>query len=143
KTGVSHAEAFRRDLKRAFGIEALAESRWAKVRDLTPRERELFEDTEFTRPVDFHSWRRAYSQALADANVSAQQAQALAGHASLDAHQRYLQNTSKMRELPAAALPQIRILPLRGGNNQGQNPENRLRGLDLNQRPSGYEPDEL
>jgi len=154
KTGVSHASAFRRDLRRAFGVEVLAKSRWAKARELTPRERELFEDTEFTRPVDFHSWRRAYSQALAEANVSAQQAQALAGHASLDAHQRYLLNTSKMRELPEAALPQIRVLPLRGANIQelpeatkGKSPDisglSGLRGLDLNQRPSGYEPDEL
>jgi integrase len=47
KTGVSHAGAFRRDLRRAFGIEVLgAKSRWAKVRDLNPRARELFEDTE-------------------------------------------------------------------------------------------------
>ena len=100
-----------------------------------------------------HAWishprRRAYSQALADANVSAQQAQALAGHALLDAHQRYLLNTSKMRELPEAALPQIRVLPLRGANNQGsagatkgKSPEisglSGLRGRDLNQRNLG------
>jgi hypothetical protein len=37
---------------------------WKQVRPLTPRKRELFEETEFTRPVDFHSWRRAYSPAL-------------------------------------------------------------------------------
>ncbi|HKO46870.1 MAG TPA: hypothetical protein VJV79_04065 [Polyangiaceae bacterium] len=79
-------------------------------RDLSPRERELFEDT-FTRPVDFHSWRRACSQALANVGASAQQASTLAGHASLDAHQRYLNNTSKMAEVPAAALPSIRVLP--------------------------------
>jgi hypothetical protein len=55
-------------------------------RELSPRERELFEDTPFTRPGDFHSWPRAYSQALAEAGASAHQAQALAGHASIDAH---------------------------------------------------------
>ena len=56
-------------------------------------------------PVDFHSWRRAYVQALADADVNAQAAAALAGHASLEAHARYLANTQKAREIPEAALP--------------------------------------
>jgi hypothetical protein len=95
-----------------------------------------------TKPVDFHSWRRAYSQALADANVSAQQAQALAGHASLDAHQRYLNNTAKMREVPAAALPNLRVLPcavpklggakaLRRGATKEKSPEFLARGFQL------------
>jgi uncharacterized protein (DUF433 family) len=40
-----------------------------------PRDRQTvknddIENTPFTKPVDFHSWRQAYSQALADANVS-------------------------------------------------------------------------
>jgi uncharacterized protein (DUF433 family) len=46
--------------------------------------------TPFTRRVDLHSWRRAYSQALANAGTSAQQGSRrspLACHASLDAHQ--------------------------------------------------------
>jgi integrase len=113
----SHAQNFRRDLERAFGLV-----RWRQTgvnrkgnpvgvweptpgRERTRREVELFEQTEFTLPVDFHSWRRAFSQALADADVTAQQAQALAGHASMSAHQRYLRNAGKMRRLPAAALP--------------------------------------
>ena len=80
-----------------------------KVREFTSRERELFEETEFTKPVDFHSWRRAYNQALAEAGVNAQQAQALAGHASLEAHARYLANTSTAREIPINALPNLSI----------------------------------
>ncbi len=123
KRGVSHAVAFRRDLRRAFGLEVpetrekvqkdrsvrIVVDRWLPAADrvMTARERELFEETEHTRPVDFHSWRRAFVQALADAEVNAQQAAALAGHASLSAHARYLTNTSKARELPAAALPAI------------------------------------
>lgn len=120
----SHAEAFRTDLRRAFGIDALVEveSRrsngrkltkrvWRTVREMTPRERELFEETEFTLPVDFHSWRRAFNQALADAGVNAQQAQALAGHSSLEAHERYLRNSQRMREIPAAALPKLLVAP--------------------------------
>lgn len=64
------------------------------------RERVLFTETPERLPVDFHSWRRAYSQALADADVNAQQASRLAGHDSLSAHQRYLQNAEKMARLP-------------------------------------------
>src|SRR5690606_39190353 len=79
KRQVSHAEALRRDLRRVFGLEVLtAETRprsgkrgpvtcyvWKPSgRDMTPRERELLEETEWTLPVDFHSWRRAFNQAL-------------------------------------------------------------------------------
>src|SRR6185436_11576267 len=83
KIKVSHAAAFRRDLMRAFGLETWdAKTRkFKKAREMTARERELFTETADTLPVDFHSWRRAYSQALADAGVNAQQATALAGHA--------------------------------------------------------------
>jgi len=160
KVGVSQAGALRRDLRRAFGVDVWnAETRrfaQPKDRELSPRERELFEDTTFTKPVDFHSWRRAYSQALANAGASAQQAQALAGHSSLDAHALYLRNTSKMAEVPAAALPSIRVLPqlvgktarISRGRQKRKTPVftgvfQSLRGEDLNLRPSGYEPDEL
>src|SRR5690606_14918725 len=59
--------------------------------------------------VDFHSWRRAFVQALAEAEVNAQQAAALAGHSSLAAHARYLHATAKARELPEAALPALTV----------------------------------
>jgi Phage integrase family len=71
----------------------------------------VFEDTPFTKPVDFHSWRRAYSQALGDAGLSATQIQKGTGHASLSALERYLHNTSKMAVVPAGALPTIQVLP--------------------------------
>ncbi|HEY3236489.1 MAG TPA: site-specific integrase, partial [Polyangiaceae bacterium] len=119
---VTHARAFRRDLRRAFGIHQpeLDDSKrangrklnltvWKPVRELTARERVLFEETEYSRPVDFHSWRRAFNQALADAGVNLQQAQALAGHSSLAAHERYLRNSEKERAIPTAALPQMGI----------------------------------
>src|SRR5690606_26370636 len=85
----------------------LAQFVWKQVREMTPREREIFEETAYTLPVDFHSWRRAFSQALEDADVNVQQATALAGHASLEAHQRYLQRSTKVRKLPEAALPNL------------------------------------
>jgi integrase len=115
-----HASALRRDLARAFGLERLEASvkmrsndrrltvhRWVRVRELTARERELFEESEFTRPVDFHSFRRAFSQGLAEAGVNAQTAQALTGHSSLDVHERYLRNTAAVRTIPEAALPKL------------------------------------
>jgi hypothetical protein len=79
------------------------------ARGLTPRQRELFEETEFTKPVDFHSFRRAFKQALADAGVELQTAMALSGGSDAKAHRRYLNNTSKMRRIPAAALPSFSI----------------------------------
>ena len=80
------------------------------MRPLTPRETELFEETEFTKPVDFHSFRRAFKQALAGAGVEMQTAMALSGASSPKAHQRYLANTAKARQLPAAALPNFSIV---------------------------------
>jgi integrase len=166
KRGVSHAEAFRRDLARAF-IAAREQGAIEAPAQGSQRWRELFEETEHTKPVDFHSWRRAYNQALADAGANAQQAAALAGHADLGAHMRYLNNTSKMRALPAGALPDLIVssaaLP-KLVSNDDQNDQaidattetkspasteaygassSWLRGPDLNRRPSGYEPDEL
>jgi integrase len=107
---VSHAAAFRRDVQAAFkaarergdeGAPAETSARW----------RELFTEPEdgFTLPVDFHSWRRGFAQAPADADVNAQQAAALAGHASLAAHARYLRSAGKLRKMPEAALPDIVI----------------------------------
>jgi integrase len=104
-----HAAAMRRDLRRAFGLEVwdAATRKWKRSgRAMTARERELLEGTDMVRRVDFHSWRRAFNQALADAGVNLQQAQALAGHSSMEAHQRYLKNTGAMRRMPPAALPQ-------------------------------------
>lgn len=109
KTKVSHAKAFRRDLRRAWGIERWDERKGAFVdaREPTERERVVLEGDRYTLPVDWHSWRRAYSQALADAGVNAQDASALAGHASLAAHQRYLMRSEKTFEAPSKAMPRL------------------------------------
>ncbi len=120
KHQVSHASAMRQDLRRAFGIDHLEPTvidrkngrrlpgyKWVPSRKMTPREQELLNGNAHTLPVDFHSWRRAYCQALADAGVNAQQAKALAGHATESAHERYLQASEKARALPEQARPQI------------------------------------
>jgi len=72
KIKVSHAEAFRRDLARAWGIEpwdakAGTNGAFVQTRQPTERERVVLDGDEYTLPVDFHGRRRAYSQALADA----------------------------------------------------------------------------
>ncbi len=119
KQHVSHAGAMRRDLQDAFEAhrkanpDAPAEvmDAFAPVKD-SPRWTELFKETEFTKPVDFHSWRRAYCQSLANVGLSAQQAQKLAGHANLAAHERYLRNTAGVAVIPQDALPAlVRVKP--------------------------------
>jgi integrase len=120
KHEVSHADSFRRDLRRAFGVDRIERvvtkqkngrfmpvHKWLPCRELTAREVELFEGNSHSLPVDFHSWRRAYCQHLADAGVNAQLAKSLAGHATEAAHDRYLLNSEMARELPEAARPQI------------------------------------
>jgi integrase len=120
KIKVSHARAFRRDLRRAFGLDEWDEVRgeFVKAREPTERERELLQPTAYTLPVDWHSWRRAYSQALADADVTAQQASALAGHASLSAHARYLASASTVRHLPEGAEPKLFVQKSAAETNQ-------------------------
>ena len=120
KVKVSHAAAMRRDLQSAFTAYREENKRLGVVLlDATVpakdsvRWRELFTETDETRPVDFHSWRRKFVQALADMGMSAQQAQKLAGHADLGAHERYLRNSSKTLDIPLEALPDLssRVLP--------------------------------
>jgi len=118
---LSHAEAMRRDLQAAFIAhrdETLAKNVPAQVVDAycpakdSARWKELFAETEFTRPVDFHSWRRAFTQAGAAAGISVQTMQSLTGHASLEAHSRYLLNTTRTLEIPSAVLPQAWTKPI-------------------------------
>ena len=120
KKMVSHAHAMRRDLQAAFiayrkaNPKVLAEvlDTFCPAKD-SMRWKELFHGTEFTRPVNFHSWRRKFVQALAAMGMNAQQAQQLAGHADLGAHERYLRTTRDMLTIPDAALPDLttRVLP--------------------------------
>ncbi len=120
KKMVSHAHAMRRDLQAAFVAHREANATLpAEILDTfvpavgSARWLELFEETEFTRPVDFHSWRRKFVQALADMGMNAQQAQKLAGHSDLAAHERYLRTTRDTLTIPDAALPDLttRVLP--------------------------------
>jgi len=123
RQGGSQARALRRDLVRAFGIhkaEAVTYERsngraailwkWTEARPMTPRERDLLTETKFTRPVDFHSFRRRFKQALAENNVDLQESMRLSGASSAEAHQRYLKNTAKVAIIPAGALPSFSMV---------------------------------
>jgi hypothetical protein len=122
KIKMSHARAFRQDLRRAFGVEVWAELPrepgerpgrgaprvgWVVARDLTERERELFIESPYTKPVDFHSWRRAFVQAVDATGLSPGESRKLSGHEDEAVRQVYLQRT-KRREwvVPAGALPE-------------------------------------
>lgn len=104
--GHSYAAQLRRDLWRA-GV----------------RRHELHKETATSKPVDFHSFRRAFSTALAEANVSAQRAMHLAGHSDPHVHARYVMRTVAMQKIPTEALPQITAFDLPRGSGTRENNE--------------------
>jgi integrase len=118
----SHASALRSDMMRMLGVEYRSErdeptgprTAWAlkPVDQWTRRERELFSETSYSLPLDFHSFRRSFNTALADAGVNIQVAMRLAGHTSTSAHMRYVM--SRAYTMPEAALPRLNF-PKRHG----------------------------
>jgi len=102
--------------------------------------RRLSTDAQRTRPVDFHSFRRAFKQGLAEADVDIQRAMKLSGATDMVTHARYLANTGKPAQIPADALPQLSMT-----HAQLEDPENtnqqdlRCRRADLNRRQRAYE----
>jgi integrase len=68
---------------------------------------ELHQDTELTRKADFHSFRRAFSTALAVAGVNVQTAMALAAHSSIGVHSLYVMGNGALRDVPPAAVPPL------------------------------------
>ena len=72
----------------------------------------LYYETEATLPVDFHSFRRAFNTALAEAGVNVQHAMHLAAHSDPKVHARYVMSTRAMRTIPAAALPALPVAVL-------------------------------
>ena len=73
----------------------------------------LQSNTERTKCVDFHSFRRAYNTALANAGVNAQTAMRLAGHSQMRTHMRYVMSV-EILETPEAALPRALAVPTLG-----------------------------
>ena len=72
----------------------------------------LYFETEVSLPVDFHSFRRAFNTALAEAGVNVQRAMHLASHSDPRVHHRYVMRTKAMQQIPAEALPQLPVGPL-------------------------------
>jgi integrase len=119
--GLSFAKRLRRDLFRA-GVHRLAPIEVPAMRpgirtDLGRRPKgtkpapdprdPLYFETATTLPVDFHSFRRAFNTALAEAGVNVQHAMHLASHSDAKVHARYVMSTKAMRMVPDAALPRL------------------------------------
>lgn len=64
---------------------------------------ELHHDTDRSRRVDFHSFRRAWATAIAGAGLNAQSAMQLTGHRQMATHMLYV--VPELRQIPTAALP--------------------------------------
>jgi integrase len=82
----------------------------------------LYYETATTLPVDFHSFRRAFNTALAEAGVNVQHAMHLAAHADPKTHMRYVMNTTAMRTIPDAALPRLPVGQLVEASGRGDAP---------------------
>ena len=138
--GVSFADRLRRALMLA-GVKRHA----CKHPDVRPTETTaccpefasdpLYKETAWSLPVDFHSFRRAFSTGLAEAGVNAQQAMVLAGHADPRAHALYIMKTEKLARIPEAALPQ----PARGSSATGFAMAPWGAGKNLNDFGAGHE----
>jgi hypothetical protein len=75
----------------------------------------LYYETATTLPVDFHSFRRAFASALAEAGVNVQHAMHLTAHSDPRVHSRYVMRTAAMRAIPTAALPRLPVAALAQG----------------------------
>lgn len=134
----SFAKRFRRNLfragvVRAKPIEVDAKKPGQRVdlgktcdgKKLAPNPRDpLYHETATTLPVDFHSFRRAFSTALAEAGVNAQQAMKLAHHSDAKVHARYVMNTDAMKRIPDAAVPLLPLPPVTNGDKSARSREN-------------------
>ncbi len=114
-------ELFRSGVYRLPPIEVAATSpgtrtdRGKKARGTKPAPNPrdpLYFETATTLPVDWHSFRRAFVSALAEAGVAVQHAMHLASHSDAKVHARYVMSTKAMRAIPDAALPRLPMAAL-------------------------------
>jgi len=145
--GVSFAERLRRDLLRA-GVKRHACTRLEDAPPVRLGEAccsamahdPLFAELPTSRPVDFHSFRRAFCSALAEAGVNVQQAMRLASHSDPKVHARYVMGTEAMRRIPPAALPPLSAnRAASSATARCDSPEIWSHLRDLNSRPTVYE----
>jgi hypothetical protein len=116
---VTFADRLRRDLQRAgvYRLPPLEVTREVRVgrgtntRTVVERQPDpldpLYCETATSLPVDFHSFRRAFVTAIAEAGVNVQTAMTLAAHSDPKVHARYIMATTAMRKVPDAALPRL------------------------------------
>src|SRR5205085_1625331 len=88
--GTSFAARLRRELKR-MGIARHA----------------IHENTETSKRVDFHSFRRAFATSLADMGMNEQRAMMLTSHSDSRVHAGYVNSTKAMMTIPAEAVPTL------------------------------------
>jgi site-specific recombinase XerD len=127
--GTSYAPRLRRELWR-MGIRDLA----------------IHKDTQTSKRVDWHSFRRAFATSLAEANVSEQRAMHLTAHADSKVHARYVLETQAMQIIPDAAVPllptslagMVTAVPNRSGL-ESETPVFRRARQDSNLRPTAPE----
>ncbi len=159
--GQSFAERLRRELLRA-GVHRMPPidvpatrpgartdlGRCADGTKLAPNPRDpLYFETERTLPIDFHSFRRSFNTALAEAGVNAQHAMLLAGHADDRTHMRYVMQTRALGSIPDAALPKLPAVlavetsrPVTNHGGTKMNPEQFQRATqESNLRPTAPE----
>ena len=101
----------RRGQKRASrGVSYAARLRAAcKAAGLTRKE--LYVETEYTLPVDFHSLRAAFVTAGRRAGVDIELSKRLANHENSDIHRGYYRDDPVFRTIPEAMIPEIPLLP--------------------------------
>jgi integrase len=104
--GISFAKRLRRDLF-AAGVSRVQPAVDPNGTAVPNPSDPLFFETATTLPVDFHSCRRAFSTALAEAGVNVQTAMRLSAHSDEKVHMRYVGRTAAMRQIPEAAVPKL------------------------------------
>ena len=112
--GHSFARRLRRDLLRAGVLRHACDGSCVKAAregKATRCERfasdPLYSDTSMSRRVDFHSFRRAFASALADAGINVQTAMHLAAHSDAKTHALYVMRTDAMKQIPVSAVPNV------------------------------------
>jgi len=115
RSKTSLADAFRRDLARAFDLEKYDPKEKNYVPDpevkWTRRQIELLKGTDEFLPVDFHSWRRSFCKAVDATDISESEKDDLSNHAPGGVRKLYLRNGGKALVFPEAALPARPLLP--------------------------------
>lgn len=114
--GTSYARRLRRELLRAGITRA-----------------ELFTATEYTRPVDFHSCRRAFVSALGREGVPLQAAMKLSGHTNARTHAGYIVG---VQEIPLGVVPDLSTPSARTEGEKGAPGRTRTCDQRLRRPPS-------